>query len=203
MAGQQTSDFIPWDEYLRGLWALKEEGNHVVYFFSLLGGFWGLRASELTALRWDDILDRERLTIFASKGGKIREIVIVPDVQKEIRRVCQAVNPVDTRRGVFSNPATGRPYTTHFFIKQLKSLKSRIGLQCGNLSTHSLRKTFGRKYLDDMKYSDYAFAILGEIFRHESAWVTKRYLGITSEEVGSVYSSFRLTGNFGKKRQML
>lgn len=43
-----------------------------------------------------------------------------------------------------------------------------------------------------MKYSDYAFVILGEVFRHESAWVTKRYLGITTDEIGSVYESFRL-----------
>lgn len=192
MAGEQTSEYIPWDEYLRGLRYLKEENDHVVYLFALLGGFWGLRASELLALRWEDILDKDQIIIYASKGGKRREIKIVPDVRKAITEIHRNINPIDIRRLVFLNLKTGKPYTTHHFIKQLKELKKHARIKCGAISTHSLRKTFGRKYLDDQNYSDYAFTILGEIFRHESAWVTKRYLGITGEEIDSVYESFRL-----------
>lgn len=114
MAGGQTSEFIPWDEYIRGLRNLKEENNHVVYLFSLLGGFWGLRASELLSLRWEDILDKTKLIVSASKGGKRREIVIIPDVREQIRESFEAINPVDKRRLVFRNPKSGNAYTTHF-----------------------------------------------------------------------------------------
>jgi site-specific recombinase XerD len=64
------------------------------------------------------------------------------------------------------------------FKKEAKSL---------NISTHSMRKSFGRKVYENCGESEKALNYLSELFNHTSLSVTRRYLGIRQEELNNIY----------------
>lgn len=74
--------------------------------------------------------------------------------------------------------------------RHLKGVKTVYQLKAKNVSTHSLRKTFGRRVVD-MAGPDAEMALikLSELFNHSSPSVTRRYLGLRQEELGEVYES--------------
>ena len=74
--------------------------------------------------------------------------------------------------------------------RHFKALKVKYQIRIKNFSTHSLRKTFGRRVVD-MAGADAERALikLSEIFNHTSPMVTRRYLGLRQEELGEVYDS--------------
>lgn len=72
--------------------------------------------------------------------------------------------------------------------RHLKRIKTVYQVKVRNISTHSLRKTFGRRVVD-MSGPDAVMALikLSELFNHSSPMVTRRYLGLRQEELGAVY----------------
>lgn len=59
-----------------------------------------------------------------------------------------------------------------------------------HFSTHSFRKTFGRKVVEMAgENSEMALIKLGEIFNHTSPSITRRYLGLRQQELREVYDT--------------
>jgi site-specific recombinase XerD len=58
-----------------------------------------------------------------------------------------------------------------------------------NISSHSLRKSFGRRVYEKNNESEKALLMLNEIYNHSSIAQTRAYLDITQEEINSVYES--------------
>ena len=55
------------------------------------------------------------------------------------------------------------------------------------ISSHSLRKTFGRQVWANNNETDKALLYLSELFNHSSTSITRRYLGIRQEELNDIY----------------
>lgn len=74
--------------------------------------------------------------------------------------------------------------------KHLKILKMRYQIKVKNFSTHSLRKTFGRR-VADMAGSDAEMVLIkfSELFNQSTPQIPRRYLGLRQEELGKVYDS--------------
>lgn len=69
-----------------------------------------------------------------------------------------------------------------------KTLKSKYSLHINNFSTHSMRKTFGREVFQKSgTNAEMALVRLSELFNHSNVAVTKRYLGISKEELMETY----------------
>ena len=72
-----------------------------------------------------------------------------------------------------------------------KSLKNILNDYCipykGNVSSHMLRKTFGRRVWEAYGESDGSLILLSKIFNHSNIQTTIRYLGIQQEEIDAVY----------------
>ena len=66
-------------------------------------------------------------------------------------------------------------------IKQTFQAKNK------NYSSHSLRKSFGRKVYEMNNQSEDALISLSEIYNHTSMRVTRTYLDITQEKLDSIY----------------
>ncbi len=64
------------------------------------------------------------------------------------------------------------------FAKEAKKL---------NISSHSLRKSFGRKVFENNGESEKALTYLSELFNHTSPTITRKYLGIRQEELNNIY----------------
>jgi integrase len=70
-----------------------------------------------------------------------------------------------------------------------RKLKELFGSKSLSVSTHSLRKTFGRQVWSNNNETDKALLYLSELFNHSSPAITKRYLGIRQEELDDIYMS--------------
>lgn len=57
-----------------------------------------------------------------------------------------------------------------------------------HFSTHSMRKTFGRKIVEASgENSEFALIKLSELFNHSDVATTRRYLGLRTEELLETY----------------
>ena len=68
-----------------------------------------------------------------------------------------------------------------------RKLKDVLGTKSIAVSSHSLRKTFGRQVWSNNNETDKALLYLSELFNHSSPGITKIYLGIKQEELDDIY----------------
>lgn len=88
---------------------------------------------------------------------------------------------------VLTEKKTGKPYSVQWINHVLKELKDHYNLKIRHFSTHSLRKTFGRKVFESSDNAELALVKLMELFNHSSVSITKRYLGLRQEEILETY----------------
>lgn len=184
-----TADYIQWDVMVDLVHRLY---NDKMYRYSLLvgcGSFFGLRVSDLRSLKWEHLLEGPRLTLIEKKTGKHRTIKINPDFQQHIRDCYSALKIERPDEYCFLN-SRGNVFTTQIINRQLKIIKERYNLDVEHFSTHSFRKTFGRKVVESAgEHSEMALIKLSEIFNHSSPMITRRYLGLRAQELEEVYNS--------------
>lgn len=160
------------------------------YRLSLLigcGSFFGLRISDLLTLTWSMLLDDEKFVIVEKKTGKRREIKINSNFQKHIADCCMSLGVSDKNEKCFiSRKKT--VYSTQRINVLFKSIKSKYGLKVEHFSTHSMRKTFGRRVVEAAgENSEFALIKLSELFNHADVMTTRRYLGLRTEELLETY----------------
>lgn len=151
------------------------------------GCFFGLRFSDLRQLRWSQLLEGEVLVIYEQKTGKRREIRINKGFQRHIKDCYKALGVVEPSEPCFLSKA-GTIMTIQAVNRSFKTIRDRYGLRISNFSTHSLRKTFGRRVVEMAgPNSEMALIRLSELFQHSSPMITRRYLGLRQKELGEVY----------------
>jgi site-specific recombinase XerD len=72
--------------------------------------------------------------------------------------------------------------------KQLKIHAFHSGIRNKRISSHSMRKSFGRFIYEKNGRSDEALIKLSHLFNHSSTAITRIYLSITKEEVDDLYN---------------
>ena len=187
-----TADYIEWDEAMNLVRRLYRDGNYRMSLLIGCGCFFGLRYSDLRTLRWGQVLsDTRSFALIEKKTGKHREIKINKGFQRHIMDCWQALGSPDQSLPCFLSKYQ-TVLTSQMVNRHLKQIKTVYHIKVQNLSTHSFRKTFGRRVVN-MAGSDAEMALirLSELFNHSSPSVTKRYLGLRQEELGEVYE--RLT----------
>lgn len=184
-----TADFLEWNQMIHLVRRLYADSNYTYSLLIALGSFWGLRISDLRCLRWSDILDKEEITVIEKKTGKRRVITISAQLQRHITDCFKSLSPSSQECPCFVSQM-GTVLTTQRINSVLKELKKRYRLQINNISSHSMRKTFGRQIVvmagDN---SEMALIKLSEIFGHSSTAITRRYLGLRQQEISEVYNA--------------
>lgn len=183
----RTSDYMEWDSMLSLIRRLYRDGNYRMSLLIGCGSFFGLRISDLRTLTWDMILSDDKFVLNEKKTGKRREVRINKDFQKHIRDCHDALNITDDNQKCFLSHKK-MVYSTQRINVLLKQIKKKYNLKVEHFSTHTLRKTFGRKVYESSG-NDAAMALmrLSELFNHSSPRITKIYLGIRQEELLSTY----------------
>ena len=184
-----TADYIEWDFAMNLVRQLYRDGN---YRFSLLigcGCFFGLRYSDLKTLRWDQLITSDVFTLTERKTGKRRDIRINKGFQQHIKDCHDALKIKDDAQPCFLT-RFGSVLSVQMANRHFKNIKARYKVKIKNFSTHSLRKTFGRRVVE-MAGADAEMALikLSEIFNHSSPMVTRRYLGLRQEELREIYEN--------------
>lgn len=183
-----TSDYIEWDSMVNLVRKLYKDKKFRLSLLIGCGCFFGLRISDLKRLTWRNVLEGDKFVIIEKKTGKRREININRGLQGHIEDCYKSLHIKDIDELCFVNKY-GKPISTQMINRHLKTIKKIYGLKVEHLSSHSFRKTFGRKVVSCAgDNSEMALIKLSEIFNHASPMITRRYLGLRAEELGEVYN---------------
>lgn len=175
---ESSSDSLDFDLLKKYAVNLLPTKDKVLGLYILTGIYTGLRYSDLSQLTFEEILIKDSIIIKEQKTNKDREIRI----SKELKSIISSYPGIGLM--FLSNKNT--IYTIQSLNRLLKS-HLRTLFPKKNISTHSLRKTFGnRVYLMSGK-KESSITLLCAVFNHSSESITKRYLGITKEDVLNVY----------------
>lgn len=183
----RTSDFMEWDVMLSLIRKLFRDGNYRMSLLIGCGSFFGLRISDLRTLTWAMLLNDETFSLNEMKTGKRRVVKINHDFQKHIWNCYKALHITDRNEKCFLSHKKV-VYSTQRINVLFKEIKAKYHLKVEHFSTHTMRKTFGRKVFESAG-SDAPIALmrLSELFNHSSPRITKIYLGIREKELLETY----------------
>lgn len=180
---------IDWNSLLGLLVQLKRAKRHREFLLIGTGAYLGLRASDLLNLRWSDVLNKDEIIITEKKTGKTRRISINPTLYDLLIYVSSGL----IQEGLF-NPdqylfanRKGEKVSIQYINRLLKKTFNDFGVKTQNASTHTLRKTFGKRVWEMDGKSERSLIYLSQIFNHSSTSITRRYIGIVQEDIRDIY----------------
>ena len=184
-----TADYLEWNTMLTLVRRLYKDGDYRMSLLIGAGSMFGLRISDLLQLSWGILLEADAFELHEKKTGKRRTIKINKDFQNHIKDCYNALKIQDRSEMCFlSNKKC--VYSVQRINVIFKEIKSKYNLKIDHFSTHSLRKTFGRRVIESAgENSEMALIKLSELFNHSSPQITRRYLGLRHEELMEVYTS--------------
>jgi len=121
------------------------------------------------------------------KTGKRRVVKVNKGFQKHVKACYDSLHIENEDEKCFLSRKK-MVYSTQRINILFKEIKQRYNLKIDHFSTHTMRKTFGRKVFESAG-TDAPLALmrLQTLFNHASPTITKRYLGITDSELESSY----------------
>ena len=183
-----TSDYVRFDEFQKLVNALINDKNYKWAMYMSLSFSTGLRISDVLTIKWSDILDKASLIKEEEKTGKIRNIRFTEETIKKFKFLYNKLGKPKTDLFVMSNKS-GEAMSEQYINRVLKKIKDPYNLNVDTFSTHSIRKTFARTIWEKNNKSEESLVLLMEILNHSSMAITRRYLGITGDEIANIYHS--------------
>jgi integrase len=194
MPTNRTTTFLEWNTARFLVAALENEGERNVALMVATQMYFGLRIGDVLSLTWGDIRQTV-MTIGEGKTGKARTITLHPDYvamrDRYLGTFYASCQPAD-HEPVFvgtRGPRTGQAITVTAANNRFASALKRHSIETANASTHTLRKTFGRRVWESTGKTEAGLVLLSQILNHSSTAVTRLYLGITGEEIAAAYLS--------------
>ena len=193
-SGQNTTtSYLEWNEFTSLIHRLERDGEFKFALLIALGTFTGLRISDLLTLRYSDFGNGDILKLKEKKTGKERSIKINKDLREIIERIKNKFAIEDTSQLIFLNKYGKKAIDKSYVNTKLKTIFKNYRVKAGgNVSTHTFRKTLGRRVMEVNNYSGESLILLMDLFGHSSPSITKKYLGIRAEEIHSVYDSLSI-----------
>ncbi len=150
-------------------------------FLFLFGINTGLRMSDIVCRKVNDITSSTNPKIVEKKTGKTR-ILYLSELQGIISDYTSSMMIEDY---LFPSRQGG-----HIKVNTVYQMFEKVAdtLERNDIGTHTLRKTFGYHYYKNTR----DIATLMEIFGHSSEKITKRYIGITEDEISRSLINFHL-----------
>lgn len=176
----------------------EEKGQIRNHAIIVVGFATALRITDQLRLTWGDVYNFEKERFFThfnlteQKTGKTKRVKL----NKLAREALQKLLLEEKKHGRFAKESfvfnNGRKKANHISRVQVwRIIKDAVKelLIEGNIACHSLRKSFGYYA---WKYLQKPEVLIMDIYNHSSFNVTKRYLGITQDDLDDVYDSMTL-----------
>lgn len=170
-----------------------EKGEWRNYTLFVLGINTSLRISDLLKLKWKDVYDfsaqqmRKHLHVLEQKTQKWNYIALNENATKCLLFYMQKTDVSQDAFIFKSKHGLNRPINRNQAYLIIKNAATELGLS-GNISCHSLRKTFGyhawRQGVPP--------AVIMDIYNHSNMNMTKIYLSIDQDEKDEVFYSINL-----------
>lgn len=176
---------MEWEHFLLLIDGLKKDSKYKFLLLVTIGCYCGLRLSDILLLRWQHVLLQDSFELLERKTGKHR-LITINDSLKEIIAFCQQhLNP-NPECYIFQN-RNGLPLSKQYINRQLHAIFKKYKIKVKNGSSHTLRKTFGKRVYEINNRSEAALVLLSSVFNHNSVSVTRRYIGLSEEQIKDVY----------------
>ena len=179
----KTSDYLTTDEIHRLIRYFKKLGNLRMCLLIEFGCKTLLRYSDLSRIQWNDIIGKDTLILNEKKTGKRRMISIGKTLRESIETSYNELKQPNKEELVFQ-------YTLQHTNLLLKEGAKDVKIRNKNISTHSMRKSGSRFIWENNGHSDEYLIKLSSILNHSSTFITRKYLGISKEEIKNIYESF-------------
>ena len=165
----------------------------------LIGINLSLRISDLINLKWnffykDDMTLRDFYKIQPKKTRKIGKFVTLyfnDAVKMAVTQFVEQYPFEDINDYVFKSRKGNNPISERAVWKIIVDTGIEAGIE-KNIGTHSLRKTFGYHVWHNAEDKEKSLVMLMIIFNHSSTTVTKKYIGVTNEEIECVFNELNL-----------
>lgn len=184
-----TADYLEYEEFKRLLKELRKDEEYIWEMLARVSFCSALRISDVLKLRWSNILHKDRITITEQKTSKTREIKLSPATQQSFLELYDLLGRPNVHSYIFANQSTGRPVTSMWINRKLKTFRVRYHLNIEHFSTHTFRKTFGRYVYEKYNKSHEGLVLLGRLLNHSNVVTTIAYIGITKDRADSLYDS--------------
>lgn len=182
-----TADYLEWNQAMNLVRNLFNDGKYRISLLIAMGSFWGLRISDILSLKWENVYDLSEFEVIEKKTKKTREIKINSQLKQHIKDCHTRICPRFLDEHIFISQK-GTVYSIQRINVILKDLRTKYNLKIKNFSTHSLRKCFGREVFNRSEgNAELAIMKLSQLFNHSNPAITRRYLGITQEELLDTY----------------
>lgn len=182
-----TSEYLPIEEFNRLCSCLHEDENYLWELFARVSYCTALRVSDVLTIMWKHILGKDELVITEKKTKKTRSIPLNDSVRAMIESLYQLLGNPDIDSLIFANSKTNNPYSREHINRLLKTFKITYRLKIKHFSTHTFRKTFGRRIYEMMGRSNEALTLLNRIFQHANINTTMTYIGLTNDEINQAF----------------
>lgn len=144
----------------------------------------GLRVSDLLKFKVKDVLNKSQLALREKKTHKAKVFPLKQSLQKLLNEFCSGR---DLNEFLFLGKDENKSIDRIVVYKALVSACRHLNINA-NVGTHTMRKTFGYHHYRQFK----DITLLQTIFNHYSPDVTKRYIGITQDEINESYLNLNL-----------
>lgn len=172
-----TSNYIDYDKALNKGKSLLGTKDEKIGFYIITSINVGLRIGDILDLTFEDF-ERGHKTFREQKTNKAKTVLFNETILKAFKTLNKKSVPYvfTSQKGqVYSRQQVNRK------LKQYFSTKDK------NVSSHSLRKTFGRRVYENNNQSEHSLLLLNDIYNHTSIAQTREYLDIRQEEIENIY----------------
>lgn len=188
-----TSDYLPYEDYKKLVQSLISEGNYWWACYCILSFCTGLRFSDVSRLRWCDVLDKKSIVIQAKKTKKTHVIPIGANASEHLATLYEKMKIKHKTEVILSCPEDReKSVSIQTVNRRLKTFKKKYDLHIENFSTHTFRKTFGRYVYEKSGRTNESLLYLNRIFKHQNLDTTMIYLGIRDEEIAGIFNSIEI-----------
>ena len=187
------ADYLPFEDYKKLVQLLIDKEKYYWACYCILSFCTGLRYSDVSRLKWSDVLNQKHLIISAKKTGKTHLIPIGDNASDHLSTLYKRLGyPKLTSYILATTKNPDKPASIQYINGELKRMAKKYKLSIDNFSTHTFRKTFGRYVYEKSGRSNESLLYLNRIFKHRDINTTMIYLGIRDEEIASIFHSIEI-----------
>lgn len=172
---------------------LHQKPNGRNYMLIIIGLNTALRISDILHLTYDDVYDfdkkewKSHIIVREHKTGKTNRIYMNKEVRRTLDSFADTHDKVPASWLFVSQLQKENPLSRYQAFRLVKAAAAYAGLE-GDISCHSLRKTFG--YFAWKQGTPPA--LLMNIYNHSSYQITKRYLCIDQDDRDAVFENIEI-----------
>lgn len=179
-------------EIMKNYYLKKQEYRDYALF--VLGINTALRISDLLCLQWKSVYDFknhqyfQHIDIVEHKTQKKACIFMNKQCTLALEQLKVQIQPKSAYEYIFCSPNNRHNHISRNRAYHIIKEAAVINKLEGNISCHSLRKTFGYHAWK----SGAPTALIMEIYNHSNIEITKRYLSIKQEEKDELFNALNL-----------